>query len=282
MGSHSSETEKTANMILSIILLVGVAASYAEECGKPDVKHNTRVVAGQTAERGSWPWQILMKFGGRASCGGTLIAPQWVVTAAHCVYRREHYPYLFSVVVGDHDRSVKEDSEEEIKVEKVFRNPTYNPRVLDNDIAMFKLETPAKMGKYVKTACLPKTDAPVGTNCYITGWGKTHHPGSMVRYLQQGVLPVVSNKVCHEKNKEVIPIPVTDAMVCGGSGGSLRTSGCHGDSGGPFVCEINGVWELHGSVSYGSPRCKSTETYTVFSRTNHFKSWIQETMAKYS
>merc|ERR1712243_313296 len=220
MGSHSSETEKTENMILSIILLVGVAASYAEECGKPDVKHNTRVVAGQTATRGSWPWQILMKFGGRASCGGTLIAPQWVVTAAHCVYRREHY------------RSVEEGSEEEIRVERVFRNPSYNPRVLDNDIAMFKLTKPAKLGKYVKTACLPTGDVPVGTDCYITGWGKTHHPGSMVRTLQQGILPVVSNDVCEKYNSKVIPIPVTKAMVCGGSGGSLRTSGCHGDSGG--------------------------------------------------
>merc|ERR1712243_484657 len=176
MGSHSSETEKTENMILSIILLVGVAASYAEECGKPDVKHNTRVVAGQTATRGSWPWQILMKFGGRASCGGTLIAPQWVVTAAHCVYRREHYPYLFSVVLGEHDRSVEEGSEEEIRVERVFRNPSYNPRVLDNDIAMFKLTKPAKLGKYVKTACLPTGDVPVGTDCYITGWEKHTTP----------------------------------------------------------------------------------------------------------
>ena len=66
------------------------------ECGKPDVPH-VRVIGGKTATRGSWPWQILMKFGGRAGCGGTLIAPDWVVTAAHCVYRREHYPQMFSV-----------------------------------------------------------------------------------------------------------------------------------------------------------------------------------------
>merc|ERR1711955_66248 len=139
MGSHSSETEKTENMILSIILSVGVAASYAEECGKPDVKHNTRVVAGQTATRGSWPWQVLMEFQGRASCGGTLIAPQWVVTAAHCVYGREGYPYLFSVVLGEHDREMDEGSEQTIQVERVYRYPSYDPRRLNNDIAMFKL-----------------------------------------------------------------------------------------------------------------------------------------------
>jgi len=267
-------------MFLSIILLVGFAAAYAdEECGKPEVL-DTRVIGGVTAKRGAWPWQILMKFGGRAGCGGTLVAPNFVVTAAHCVYRREHYPFLFSVVVGEHDRENNEGSEEEIHVERVFRHPQYDPRHLNNDIAMFKLKKPATLGKYVKTACLPKNEIPVGTKCYITGWGKTHHPGSMVRFLQQGVLPVVSNEVCYQKNHKIIPIPITKAMICGGSGGTVTTSGCHGDSGGPFVCQVDGKWELHGSVSHGSPRCKSTETYTVFSRTHTFLSWIQETLAK--
>jgi len=68
-------------------------------------------------------------------------------------------------------------------------------------------------------------------------------------------------------------------MICGGSGGTERISGCHGDSGGPFVCYYKGKWELHGSVSHGSPVCKSTETYTVFSRTMHFKEWIKLMMA---
>jgi secreted trypsin-like serine protease len=89
-------------MIFAFLLLL-IAVATAQECGKPEVQ-GIRVIAGKTAVRGSWPWQVLMKFGGRAGCGGTLIAPQWVVTAAHCVYRREMYPWMFSVVVGEHDR----------------------------------------------------------------------------------------------------------------------------------------------------------------------------------
>jgi len=279
----ASETEKTENMILSIILLVGVAASYAaEECGKPDIKHNTRVIAGQTAVRGSWPWQVLITYGSKATCGGTLIAPRWVVTAAHCVERKAKYPFMFSAIVGEHDRSQGDGSEQAIQVAMLYRHPDYNTRTVDNDITLFKLSEPAKLNKYVKTACLPSGDVPVGTKCYVTGWGKTSVPGSMVRVLQQGALPVVPNDVCYNFNKKVFPFPVTKGMVCGGTGGKDRTASCQGDSGGPFVCEINGVWELHGTVSYGSPDCKSTEMYTVFSRTNYFKKWIQETIAKHS
>jgi len=265
--------------MLFAFLLVLVAVATAEECGKPEVQ-GIRVIAGKTAVRGSWPWQILMTFGGRAICGGTLIAPQWVVTAAHCVYQREHFPFWFSVILGEHDRERREGSEERIEVSKIYRHPGYNPRVLNNDIAMFKLSRPARLGKYVKTACLPSQDPPVGSKCYITGWGKTRHPGSMTRVLQQGLLPVVSNEDCYRKNHRVIPIPITDAMICGGDGGISRLSGCHGDSGGPYVCNINGRWELHGSVSHGSPVCSSSQTYTVFSRTNHFLGWIQQTMSR--
>jgi len=251
---------------------------FTGECGKPDVI-KTRVIGGTTAKRGSWPWQILLMHDRRPMCGGTLIAPQWVVTAAHCVYGRE-WSKDFAIRVGEQDWKTTEGSEKNYDVVKVLRNPNYSPRTLNNDIALLKLRTPVVFNKYVKPICLPKGNVPVGTECYITGWGKIVHPGRMFEKLQQAVLPVVSNRQCEEKNRKRIPIPVTDAMICGGDGGSTRRSGCHGDSGGPYVCKVNGVWELHGAVSHGSPVCKSTETYTVFARVFHFLGWIKDTVQR--
>merc|ERR1711962_1906226 len=240
------------------------AAPQPGTCGKPEIQ-GQRVIAGVTATRGSWPWQILMLYNGRGGCGGSIVGPRHVVTAAHCVAGRTRYPSRFSVRVGEHDTRKSEGSEAEYRVKRVFAHPRYQrPSSLNNDIAVFELEKPIQFNKYVSPVCLPDADAPVGTDCYITN------------ILQQAKMPVVSNQVCHKKNYASIRIPVTDAMICSGDGGNTRKSGCHGDSGGPFVCNLNGRWELHGAVSHGSPRCASTETYTVFARVAHFKSWIEE------
>eukprot|EP00794_Sanderia_malayensis_P015873 gene15873-17472_t len=63
-------------------------------CGKPEVQQS-RVIAGTTATKGSWPWQILMLFNGRTMCGGSIVAPNWIVTAAHCVSGKEGYASSF-------------------------------------------------------------------------------------------------------------------------------------------------------------------------------------------
>jgi len=245
-------------------------------CGQPAISMQ-RVIAGTTSVPGSWPWQILL-MGGRPGCGGSIIGPSHVITAAHCVFQYDTYPSFFSVKVGEHDQRKISGHEKTYKVKRVFTHPKWSSRMLDYDIALLELQTPIQFNKYVSPVCLPSDNPPVGAECYITGWGKTYHPGMMHPTLQQAKMPIVSNKVCYAKNKKFIPVPITSRMVCSGDGGHSRRSGCHGDSGGPFVCNINGRWELHGAVSHGSPRCKSTETYTVFARVYYFKQWIQTNM----
>lgn len=255
-------------------------------CGQPKVKGN-RVVGGDDAVPGSWPWQVLMFRNYAPSCGGTLIAPQWVVTAAHCIEHWRNTPFLVKIRVGEHDTKKKETYQADYGVEKIIKYPTYNTyptyNKLNDDIALLKLKKPVIMNEHVQPACLPDAQPPVGTECFITGWGKTKHPGNMHNILQQAKIPIVDSAVCYEKNKKVIQNPISDAMLCAGEEKKgwwkkPKIAGCHGDSGGPLVCQIDGQWEVHGAVSHGSPRCDARETYTVFARVFFFKKWILEQM----
>lgn len=65
-------------------------------------------------------------------------------------------------------------------------------------------------------------------------------------------------------------------MVCAGyDNGANFVSSCHGDSGGPLQCEMNGRWVLYGVVSWGSPLCNGLDRYTVFTRVSSYTKWIE-------
>ena len=271
-------------VICTIIALALILRNNeATQCGQPQVQ-GERVIAGKDAVQGSWPWQILVYHRGKPDCGGTLIAPLWVVTAGHCVGRgRDRYPKNFEITVGEHKWGAREGYEVVHKVEKVIKHRHYWN--LYKDIALLKLKIPVKMNSHVLTACLPGSPISVGSRCYITGWGKIEHPGDMHHTLQQGVMRVIDSKVCDEKNFRVTQIKIYEDMLCAGSSKSgwlwkKKVSGCHGDSGGPFVCHVNGRWELHGVVSHGSPSCNLKEAYMVFANVFYFKNWILEQMAQ--
>ncbi len=111
---------------------------------------------------------------------------------------------------------------------------------------------------------------------FILGWGKASHPGSSEQILRQSHLRVVSNSECHRLNKPGSGIDIRQSMICAGYGPSSPRSGCHGDSGGPFVCKYGNQWTLHGAVSWGSGICSTRYAYTVFARVANFRNWIYQ------
>lgn len=264
-----------------ILFLSATLQVSTEECGQRKANHtHTFVIGGEDARRGDWPWQALLLLHGRYPfCGGSLIDRQWILTAAHCVAPRPLYakatktPENLVIRLGETDTKKYEGSEKDINVEKIIYHNDYSWDGLNNDIALIKLAEPVKFTDYIQPICLASLEAPADTKCYITGWGKMKHPGTMVRKLQQGLLPIQPKAACSKLNTGNLWMTITDQMICGARPGK-RTSGCHGDSGGPYVCKIGENWELHGAVSWGSPVCNIKQAYTVFANIFRFKSWI--------
>ncbi|XP_070687726.1 proproteinase E-like [Pempheris klunzingeri] len=264
------------------VALVLLFAAYASGCGTPTHKPSvSRVVNGEDARPYSWPWQIsLQYFSGykyHHTCGGTLLAPNWIMTAGHCIG-----PRTYRVVLGEYDLT-KEESYEQIRsVEKIVVHPGWDDNCLScgNDIALIKLSSPAELNDKVQPSCVPESEEIPSHHfpCYITGWGRIYSGGPIASKLQQALLPVIGHSICSTSNWWGSYVKPT--MIC--AGGDIQ-SGCHGDSGGPLNCAgVDGRWYVQGVTSFVSAQgCNTIMKPTVFTRTSSFTKWISDTMLQY-
>ncbi|XP_059751475.1 proproteinase E [Balaenoptera ricei] len=266
--------------LLSFLLFVALASGF----GQPPYGPSSRVVNGEDAVPYSWPWQVSLQYEKKGTfyhtCGGSLIAPDWVVTAGHCISRSLTY----QVVLGEYDRSEKEGSEQVIPVNAgdLFVHPLWNSNCVScgNDIALIKLSHSAQLGDKVQLARLPPAGdiLPNETPCYISGWGRLYTGGPLPDKLQQALLPVVDYEHCSRRDWWGSSVKKT--MVC--AGGDIR-SGCNGDSGGPLNCPAaDGSFQVHGVTSFVSAfGCNTLKKPTVFTRVSAFNDWIEETIASH-
>uniref|UniRef100_A0A3Q2PKG2 chymotrypsin n=1 Tax=Fundulus heteroclitus TaxID=8078 RepID=A0A3Q2PKG2_FUNHE len=257
--------------IVSCLAFISTAYGCGVPAIPPRVTGYARIVNGEKAVPHSWPWQVsLQQSTGFHFCGGSLINENWVVTAAHCNVRTYH-----RVVAGEHDRSSFSNEDVQVlKPAQVFTHPSWNPSTINNDIALIKLATPARLGSNVSPVCLAEsTDnfAPDST-CVTSGWGLTRYNAlNTPSKLQQAALPLLSNSDC----KQHWGSNISDVMICAGGAGATS---CMGDSGGPLVCEKDNAWTLVGIVSWGSSRC-STTTPAVYARVTELRGWVDQILA---
>uniref|UniRef100_A0A672YQT8 Peptidase S1 domain-containing protein n=1 Tax=Sphaeramia orbicularis TaxID=375764 RepID=A0A672YQT8_9TELE len=251
-------------MDLALILLLSVAA--VSGCGVPSYQPDTnRVVNGEEARPYSWPWQISLE-SFFPTCGGTLIAPNWVLTAAHCITF-----HTYRVVLAEHDMNKEEGPEQFIMVEKMFIHPKWNDNCVScgNDIALLKLETSAVINDKVLPACLPQHSETLAHNepCYPALSSANTQliwtGGPKATTLQQALLPVVDHSICSRSDWWGSSAKTT--MIC--AGGESK-SACHGDSGGPLNCKgRDGKWYVQGVTSFVDGRgCNTPQRPTMFTR----------------
>ncbi|XP_036914939.1 plasminogen [Sturnira hondurensis] len=246
--------------------------SASFDCGKPKVEPKKcpgRVVGGCVANPHSWPWQVSLRTRfGQHFCGGTLIAPQWVLTATHCLERSSR-PSSYKVVLGAHEENTLTSDVQVIEAAKLIPEPSRA------DIALLKLSSPAIITNKVIPACLPPPNYVVAgrTVCYITGWGDTKGTYG-AGLLKEAQLPVIENKVCNRQ--EHLNGRVQTTELCAGllEGGA---DSCQGDSGGPLVCFEKDKYILQGVTSWGLG-CAQPNKPGVYVRVSRFVSWIEGVM----
>ncbi|GMF09406.1 unnamed protein product [Phytophthora lilii] len=224
------------------------SASEEESTGLT-VNEEDRIYGGSEADASQFPYIVSLREDDADSntyCGGTLIAPQYVVTAAHCVKTDQATIYAS---IGSAFGSGS-GSGEQVKVVEGYRHPMYNKSEHLYDVGVLKLEKEVSTDT-IELCAADGLDNKVGTVATVRGWGLTEN-GSQSLMLEEVNVQIVSNAECNKLYSDRI----TDGMMCAGDGNGKDS--CNGDSGGALIA--NNV--LVGIVSWGGKCGVNAGVYT--------------------
>ncbi|ENN70320.1 hypothetical protein YQE_12831, partial [Dendroctonus ponderosae] len=229
-----------------------------------------RIVGGWPVEIASHPHQVSFQNWHRHSCGGSLISPEWILTAAHCISAGTHrYQFRLGSELWAQGGVLVSSS-------VAIRHPLYNSSTLDYDIGLMKLaQLQSEVADAIGYAQLPPEGwAPLpGATASVTGWGTPFSGGSLMDELQEVFVPIVSNDSCEEYYREWLATrsyQITERMLCAGfvDGGK---DACQGDSGGPLI--VDGY--LTGVVSWGNG-CAFAGYPGLYASVPNLRAWIRE------
>lgn len=233
---------------------------------------SARVVGGGNAAAGAYPYMtaLIEKGASPASgqfCGAALVAPQWVLTAGHCM---EGTPAsAVEVWIGGRDLRVPSEGVR-VAVSQVIMHPNYGTNAqgaLVYDFCLLKLARAV-----TERATLPLVESAAqiapGITSRAIGWGATLEGGNGASILQQVDLPLVSLATAGGSAAGL----GSTHLAAGRASGGIDT--CQGDSGGPLLVRNSaGAWAHAGTVSYGNG-CARPGEYGIYGNTLTLKSWI--------
>ncbi|XP_070607245.1 coagulation factor VII [Erythrolamprus reginae] len=249
-------------------------------CGKIPVlakrpNRQGRIIGGYDCPPGECPWQALITENGSEKCGGVLVAPSWIISAAHC-FRFVHQQNL-KIMLGDYRINHRDEGEQERGVDELIIHEKYSSQTVDNDIALLRLSAPVNFSEYVIPICLPPPRFAADVLNYVefstvSGWGRLLEGGATSALLMRVEIPKIHKKECVLHTK----FNITNNMFCAGYLDGSKDS-CEGDSGGPHATEYKNTWFLTGVVSWGKG-CAAMGTYGVYTKVIKYYQWLNNHM----
>jgi len=217
-------------------------------------------------------------------CGGSLIAPGVVLTAAHCVDKFRQNPGELKVRCGEWDTQHQTEPRphQDRQVANLEIHPEFEPRNLQNDFAVLFTSQEFELSDHIDTACLPEAgESFSGTTCFATGWGKDKFgaAGEYQVVLKEIDLPVVDHDTCQDSLRQTRlggKFKLHDSFVCAGGVNGKDT--CKGDGGSPLVCPSKYdpyTYIQAGIVAWGIG-CGEDGTPGVYADVSQATCWIDQ------
>ncbi|XP_063912247.1 phenoloxidase-activating factor 2-like [Zophobas morio] len=269
-----------------------------KKCGIPSSnsdKINIRITSNsEKTSIGELSWTVLLldssslfssKERNSFICGGSLIHPQVVITAGHCVATSKSE----SVKVRAGEWNIKNKDEplphQDVTVKEILLHPQYKPGTLWNDIALLILNQPSSLTENVGFICLPAGKFKVDErNCLASGWGRREMERQRLSaVLRKVTVPLVRKRTFQRALRQTKlgkKFRLHKSFIC--AGGERNRDTCKGEGGYPLICPVLGEEDRYmqvGIVSWGMG-CRGNNKPGVYTSVALYVWWIEEKMKK--
>ncbi|WP_051442794.1 serine protease [Mesorhizobium sp. WSM3626] len=271
----------TRPTLCALAILVGGQHAHARDITGESPPETTtffskKIVGGEPTKIRQHPWQVALYLDGSFQCGGSAIAENWIVTAAHCLADE----------TDDVKVQVKAGADNyydgvSIEATNFVVHEDYDPKTYEHDVALVRVDSTRPAA--VIPLATASTQIAIGENLTVTGWGDTQESkesddGEPSNQLLKGTVPYVDNETCN--GPEAYNGEILAGMICAGSA-SGGTDACQGDSGGPLTKGNNPENAiLVGIVSFGDG-CGRALKYGVYTRVSSEREWIMKVMSRF-